>query len=116
MLYRITPTHDINPDKIKYVTTIGRTDKYQADHVVIGMDGYTKIEIDPSYTQEEIVAAVNGGCYYRSEYLDQAGNVDICVPHREVSDSDQTWNPLRYCRKRDPAQMVKFLREREKND
>jgi hypothetical protein len=108
MLYRITPLHSVNPEKVVAIKTDSRTDSYSEPHVTIMFEDRL-LELPPEYSLEEITAALNGGCYYRQKWTDECGDIDVCVIHDEVSDSEETWNPLRYCRKREPKYILKSV-------
>lgn len=104
MLKTIAPEVLIDIDKITMVKYVEVTDQFDEKHVVIHF-GQKWIELDPSFTLEEIRSAVNGGCYYRSQYLDQAGYVDICVVHDDISEYENTGNKndkFRRCRRNRP--------------
>ena len=100
MIVRVTPEAYIDTDKFQCATLIGTTDQYKDQHVIVYLDD-SELEFDSSYKLTEIVAALKNGCYYRSQYLDQAGHVDICVVHEDISESDD-WRPHRFCRVRSP--------------
>ena len=110
MLYKITPQISLNPEMFELLRTTEGTDQYSEPHTIAYLTGGASIEFSPAFTIAEIRAAINGGCYYRSEWTDECGDIDVCVVHEEVSDSEQTWDPLRFCRKRDPKFLIKPLR------
>lgn len=113
MLYRITPDISLDPESVAGARYINRSDRYSEKHVIVffkeNMGVWT--EFPPEYTLEEITAAINGGCYYRKQWTDECGDIDVCVVHNEISESEETWDPLRFCRKRDPKHLVRVLRD-----
>lgn len=112
MLYKITPTISINPEKVVALKIDDRTDSYSEPHVTILFEDRI-LELSPAFEMDEIRAAINGGCYYRKQYTDECGDIDVCVVHNEISESEETWDPLRFCRKRDPKFLVRALSKDE---
>lgn len=111
MLYRITPDLYLDPENVAGIRYINRSDYHSERHVMILLKRDTRVweECPPEYTIEEIAAAINGGCYYRKQWTDECGDIDVCVVHNEISDSEETWDPLRYCRKRDPKYLIRTI-------
>lgn len=92
----VAPGVAINLETFEAVQVVNRTDKYAEPHVSIRFPKYD-VEIDPEYTHEEITAAINGGCYYRKEWTDEVGEIDVCVLHRQNSQYSGEINPYRHC-------------------
>lgn len=80
----IAKGYSVIPCEVRSVRVDNNTEAFSEPHVVLDFERHS-VELPPGYAYEEIREAVKGGCYYRSEYLDQAGHVDICVVHKETS-------------------------------
>lgn len=79
-ILKIAPEVVVNTDKVECVEYMDHTDAYGEKHVVVQFKGYGR-NIPPEYTLEEITAALNGKCYYRPQWTDEVGEIDICVLH-----------------------------------
>ncbi len=93
------------PSEVKSVRVASDTDAFAEKHVIIDFETHS-MELDPSYTFEEIREALAGGCYYRSAYFDEVGDLPICVVHAEITEYEFTGgagSQFRRCRKNDPV-------------
>lgn len=118
-LTTIAPEILVDRREVRTVRTESNTDAFEPKHVILDFENHS-LEIPPEFTFEEITEALHGGCYYRPKYLDQAGTVDICVVHDDITEYPNTGNardPYRRCVRNDhTAQMLKVWREQfEKN-
>jgi hypothetical protein len=109
-LIRITPEIEVDPHQVRSVRMDSETDAFSAKHVILDFENHS-LEIPPEYIFDELIEALHGGCYYRPKYLDQAGTVDICVVHDDISEYPYTGNArdaYRRCVRNDyGAQMMK---------
>lgn len=81
-------------------------------HVVLDFDTHS-VELPPEYTFDEIDAALRGQCYYRTQWTDEVGDIEVCVLHKNNSEYELSAGPFRRCRNNDhAAQNMKLLAER----
>ena len=114
MIQKLAPELYINTEHLDSVYMMESTDKYAEKHVVIDFGDHL-LEVSPDYLLDEIVAAIKDRCYYRQQDGDQAGWIDVCVIHGEISESDDIHNPYRLCVKRSPLSlMLPYLQSVEK--
>ena len=93
------------PSEVKSVRVASDTDAFAEKHVIIDFETHS-MELDPSYKFDEIREALAGGCYYRSQYFDEVGDLPICVVHAEITDYEFTGgagSQFRRCRNNDPV-------------
>lgn len=96
-IIKIIPDYSVNTDNILDVTVMDRTDSYPEPHVVINYKTYGR-PIPPEYTYQEIMAALDGKCYYREEWDDMCGHIAVCVIHGQNSQFDpSSGGPFRPC-------------------
>lgn len=101
----VAPKVAVNIKAIESVHLKGRTDTYQDEHVIINFKEFST-EISPEYTYDEIMAAIGGKCYYRPQWTDEVGEIDVCVLHGHNSQHSE-WGdigkqPFRLCLYRSP--------------
>lgn len=102
-ILKIAPGVVVNTDHVQCVEIMDHTDAYAEPHVVVQYKTYGR-NIPPEYTLEEITAALNGLCYYRTQWTDEVGEVDVCVIHGQNSrhSPDTHEGPHRPCLQVDP--------------
>lgn len=76
----VAPDVAVNTDNIESVYYTENTDAHKERHVIINFRDFG-YELPPDYTLPEILAALDGKCYYRSEYSEMVGDLDVCVLH-----------------------------------
>lgn len=96
----VAPDLAVNTDNVESVHTISNTDEFKDEHVIINFKELTT-ELHPQYTFEEIVAAMDGKCYYRKKWTDEVGEIDVCVLHGNNS-RHNPHDPYRLCLTIDP--------------
>lgn len=101
-IIKIAPDYTVNTDNILDVKRILWSDKYDKPHVLINFHTFGHC-LDPEYTYEEIMAALDGRCYYRKEWTDEVGSIDVCVIHGQNSQFDLARSgPFRACLELEP--------------
>ena len=97
-ILKIAPGLVVNTDQVQCVEVMDHTDAYGEPHVVVQYKTYGR-NIDPEYTLDEITAALNGKCYYRKQWTDEVGEIDVCVLHGNNSQwgPDTAEGPYRPC-------------------
>jgi hypothetical protein len=98
MLARLSPTIAVNTSKVKSVEVVRygpgsvATDNVSGDHVVILFDRGPQMTLKKELDFDTVVHALEGGCHYHKVYLDEVGQIDVCVQHDEISDEPDTGN------------------------
>jgi hypothetical protein len=101
-ILKITPDYVVNTDLVESAHYETGTDKFQEKHVLVNFKDYGH-DIDPEYTLEEITAAMNGLCYYREQWTDEVGNIEVCVLHGNNSKHNPAVHgKFRLCLTQDP--------------
>lgn len=108
-LVTVVPDFAVNTDKVESVHYVEGTDDYKEKHVIINFKEYGH-EFDPSYTLDEICAALDGKCYYRPQYDEMVGTIEVCVLHGNNSKHDEdVFGPYRLCLTQDPYATYKDI-------
>lgn len=98
MLARLAPTIAVNTDKVRSVEVVryspGSFDSnaVSGDHVVILFERGPQLTLKKEIDFDTVLHALAGGCHYHTVYLNQAGDVEVCVQHQEISDKPDTGN------------------------
>jgi hypothetical protein len=100
-ILKIAPGLVVNTDNVESVEQVEHTDKYDEPHVLVNFKEFGR-DVDPEYTLDEITAALNEQCYYRKQWTDEVGEIDVCVLHGNNSRHDPALGPFRLCLTKDP--------------
>lgn len=88
----VAPEVSVNIHNIESVHVTSNTDTHAEPHVTINFKEFST-EISPEYSHAEIQAAIDGKCYYRSQWTDEVGEIDVCVLHGHNSQYSE-WGPI----------------------
>lgn len=98
----VAPDIAVNVNNVESIHYVEGTDACRERHVIINFKEFNT-ELDPQYTMGEVCAALDGKCYYRPQYDEMVGTIDVCVLHGNNSKHDPTvYGQYRFCLTLDP--------------
>lgn len=107
-IYRLTRELAVNPAKVLYVRLIPGHGRDKTSVVILRLDDSSELVLPEDISIETALSALRGRCHYRKKWLDETGEIDVCVQHDEISDTSlAAGGPYRFCKTADP---LRFLR------